>query len=146
MFFLLKYFDFLSSFPRLFMLWRGQHTKGTFIYFVQFLQFRLGIYERCLGAIIVACVLIRKSEYQTRDRGSTKECHVTFMKNHSTIQKSYRGESLIWRDVSCLLRHTKFFSYSDTLLQIYIFTDSSRCYWVSIGSLSTAASLFISVL
>ena len=31
------------------------------------------------------------------------------------LQKSDRSESLMRRDVSCLLRHIEFFSYSDTL-------------------------------
>ena len=57
-----------------------------------------------------AVVLIRKSENQTRVPGSTKEGYVAFVKNHaSSFKKSDCGESFMWTDVSCLLRHIEFF-------------------------------------
>ena len=45
----------------------------------------------------------------------------------------------MWRDISCLLRHIEIFVF-------WYFVVSSRCYWIYIRSLPTAAPLYIRVL
>ena len=95
---------------------------------------------------VVAYVVTRKVESQTMVQGSSKECDVVWYK--TTLQTG-RGsddrESLMWRDVPCLILnffvlwyfvvslHLYYktywtFSYFDTLLLVYIYTDSSRSF------------------
>ena len=57
----------------------------------------------------MACVLIRKSENQTRVSGSTKEGHVTFMKNHASSFTKIRS----WRIANVKGRFLSFETYWD---------------------------------
>ena len=46
------------------------------------------------GVCVVACVIIRKSENQTRVRRSTKEGYVTFMKNYASSLTKIRSRQI----------------------------------------------------
>ena len=43
----------------------------------------------------MACVLIKKSDNQTRVSGSTKEGHMTFVKNHASSFTKIRSRSIV---------------------------------------------------
>ena len=44
---------------------------------------------------VVACILIRKPENQTRIPGSTKEGHVTFVKRHASNCRKIRSRRIV---------------------------------------------------